>query len=58
MSETFEDIGNQITRLNDTYQKAHSQLYTGKGNVMNRLEGLRKMGITPKKQIKGDVDGD
>ena len=58
MSETFEDIGNQITRLNDTYQKAHSQLYTGKGNVMNRLEGLRKMGITPKKQIKGKVEED
>ena len=58
MSETFEDIGNQITRLNDTYQKAHSQLYTGKGNVMNRLEGLRKMGISPKKQIKGKVEED
>lgn len=58
MSETFEDIGNQITRLNDTYQKAHSQLYTGKGNVMNRLENLRKMGITPKKQIKGKVEED
>ena len=52
-SETFSDIGQQIARLNDTYQKAHSQFYSGKGNIMNRLESLKKMGITPKKQIKG-----
>mgnify|MGYP002853749898 CR=1 FL=1 len=53
MSETFEDIGTQINRLNDTYVKAQNQLYNGKGNVMNRLENLKKMGVTPKKQIKG-----
>ena len=53
MTETFEEVGNQISRLNDTYTKAHNQMYSGKGNVMNRLENLKKMGVTPKKQIKG-----
>lgn len=52
-SETFSDIGQQIARLNDAYQKAYNQFYSGKGNIMNRLESLKKMGINPKKQIKG-----
>lgn len=56
MTETFEDIGSQISRLNDTYLKAHNQMYDGKGNVMSRLENLKKMGVTPKKQIKGIED--
>ncbi len=53
MSETFEDIGNKISSLGDAYQKARNQMYVGKGNVMGRLENLRKMGLTPKKQIRG-----
>ena len=53
MTETFEDVGNQISRLNDTYTKAHNQMYSGKGNVMSRLENLKKMGVTPKKQLRG-----
>jgi len=56
LSDTFEDIGNKIGNLNDAFLKARNQLYDGKGNVMNRLESLKKMGVTPKKQIKGLED--
>ena len=56
LSDTFEDIGNKIDNLNDAFLKARNQLYDGKGNVMNRLESLKKMGVTPKKQIKGLED--
>ena len=54
---TFEDsftgIGDLITRLSGTFDKARKQLYDGTGNVMRRVESLKGLGVTPKKQIKG-----
>ena len=32
--------------------KARKQLYDGSGNVMRRVESLKGLGVTPKKQIK------
>ena len=52
-SETFLDIGANIEKLNKSFEKAKGQLYDGKGNVMRRAEGLKELGVTPKKQIKG-----
>ena len=52
-SETFSDVEAQIERLQKTFSKAKDQLYEGKGNVMRRMEGLKSLGITPKRQIKG-----
>ena len=53
---TFEDpftsIGDLLTRLSGTYDKAKKQLYDGTGNVMRRVESLKNLGVTPKKQIK------
>lgn len=51
-SDTFIDIESQIDRLNKTFGKAKGQLYDGKGNVMRRVESLKALGVTPKKQIK------
>ena len=50
--DTFTGIGDLITRLSGTYDKAKKQLYDGTGNVMRRVESLKKLGVTPKKQIK------
>lgn len=52
-SETFADVEGQIDRLQKAFSKAKDQLYEGKGNVMRRMEGLKALGITPKRQIKG-----
>lgn len=52
-SETMDSIGKSISRLTDDFQKAKNQLYDGKGNIMGRVENLKKLGLTPKKQIKG-----
>lgn len=51
--ETFEDIENIIVKLSGTFSKAKNQLYEGNGNVMRRIETLKTLGVTPKKQIKG-----
>ena len=50
--DTFLGIGDLITRLSGTFDKARKQLYDGSGNVMRRVESLKGMGVTPKKQIK------
>ena len=50
--DTFTGIGDLITRLSGTYDKAKKQLYDGTGNVMRRVESLKNLGVIPKKQIK------
>ena len=50
--DTFTSIGDLLTRLSGTYDKAKKQLYDGTGNVMRRVESLKNLGVTPKKQIK------
>ena len=50
--DTFLGIGDLITRLSGTFDKARKQLYDGSGNVMRRVESLKGLGVTPKKQIK------
>ena len=54
--DTFTGIGDLITRLSGTYDKAKKQLYDGTGNVMRRVESLKNLGVTPKKQIKALED--
>ena len=50
--DTFMGVGDLITRLSGIFDKAKKQLYDGAGNVMRRVESLKKLGVTPKKQIK------
>ena len=50
--DTFMSVGDLITRLSGTFDKAKKQLYDGTGNVMRRVEILKGLGVTPKKQIK------
>ena len=50
--DTFTGIGDLITRLSGTFDKARKQLYDGSGNVMRRVESLKGLGVTPKKQLK------
>ena len=50
--DTFTSIGDVLSRLSTTYDKAKKQLYEGSGNVMRRVESLKSLGVTPKKQFK------
>ena len=49
--ETFLKIGTGIQRLQNDYEKAHSQLSEGKGNIVRRLDNMKMLGITPKKEL-------
>ena len=50
-AETFVKLGADIDRLQQDFNKAKGQLNEGKGNIVRRLEGLKTLGISPKKQI-------
>ena len=50
-AETFVKIGTNIERLQQDFNKAKGQLNEGKGNIVRRLEGMKTLGISPKKHI-------
>ena len=52
-SESMESLEKNIGQLTSAFNKAKNQLYEGNGNIMRKVENLKKLGITPKKQIKG-----
>jgi len=52
-TETFTDLEGQLQRLTRNFEQARGQLFDGKGNVLRRIDGLRTLGVTPKKRIKG-----
>lgn len=53
--EKFDKIRTSITTLQHNTDDAYKSLATGTGNIVRRLEGLRQMGITPKKQLDGEL---
>lgn len=52
-TETFTDLEGQLQRLVRNFEQARGQLFDGKGNVLRRIDGLRALGVTPRKRIKG-----
>lgn len=58
--DAFDEIGRQLDDAANAFTQARKRLYEGNGNVMRRVDSLRKLGVTPKKQIKGlsDRSGD
>lgn len=50
-AQNFEQIGKSIRQLSTTYEKAEKQLATGKGNIVDQLEGWKKKGLTPTSEI-------
>lgn len=41
----IDDIGKQITKLNETYEKSVNNLYKGKGNLISLAEEFKDFGI-------------
>jgi DNA recombination protein RmuC len=56
--EDMEKIGEQITRTQKSYDAAMNKLSVGNGNVIRRVESMRKLGLKPKKLLPSSVVGD
>ena len=49
--EDMEKIGDSIAKTQKSYEGAMNKLSTGKGNLIRRAEGMRKLGLKPKKAL-------
>lgn len=53
--ESMDAIGHQIGKTQQAYEQAHKRLSVGKGNLIKRIDGLRKLGAKTKKTINPDL---
>ena len=51
----LEDVGKKLGAAQESYDQAFSQLSTGRGNIVNRMEELKKMGADARKQIPDKI---
>jgi DNA recombination protein RmuC len=49
--EEMEKIGDQLGKTQKSYEGAMGKLSTGRGNLIRRAEGMRKLGLKPKKGL-------
>lgn len=53
--EDMEKIGEQIGRTQKSYDAAMNKLSSGKGNLIRRVETMRKLGLKPKKLLPSSL---
>ncbi|MFA5782780.1 MAG: DNA recombination protein RmuC [Bacteroidales bacterium] len=49
--DDLEKVGKNIEQLQNTYKDAMDKLQTGKGNLVNKAETIRKLGVKTSKQL-------
>jgi DNA recombination protein RmuC len=52
----MEEINKSINKSQESYSLAMNKLSTGKGSLVARVENIRKLGLTPKKRLKAQVE--
>lgn len=50
-AESLEDVGKQLAKAGDAYEKATERLSTGRGNLVKRVETLEKLGAKTQREI-------
>ena len=56
--QDLEKVGEQLNRAVRSHEEATRKLSTGPGNVINKVEKLKKLGARANKQIENDLLGD
>ena len=51
-SESFKRVGSQLQTLNNSYENAQKQLTEGSGNILGRVENLKRLGAKATKNLK------
>lgn len=54
--DTFLTLGNQLTTVRTTYDKALGQMREGRGNLSKQMQDLMKLGVTAAKQIPENLE--
>ena len=53
---SMDKLGSQLDTAQKTYKKARDQLETGRGNLVDRVAGFDKLGVSIKQEIPNNVD--
>ncbi|MEE4256071.1 MAG: DNA recombination protein RmuC [Bacteroidales bacterium] len=53
--DDLENLGKHISRTQKTWEEAHNKLVSGRGNVIGKVEKLRKLGAKTTKSIPNDL---
>lgn len=53
--EALEDVGKNIDRAKVSYNKSYERLASGRGNVLRRVETLRKLGAKATRTLSGSA---
>lgn len=53
----LEEVGQRLDKAQDAYDKAHNKLASGRGNLVNRAETLKKLGAKTSKSLPKSVLG-
>ena len=53
--DTMQTIGQQIDKTRETYDRAFSQLYTGKGNLIKQAAEFKELGVSVQQELDEDV---
>lgn len=53
--ETLEKVGKNLQQAQENYQTAYKQLYSGCGNLVDRVEKLRQMGVKAGKRLDAQL---
>ncbi len=51
-AESFKRVGSQLQTLNNSYENAQKQLTEGSGNLLGRVENLKRLGAKATKNLK------
>lgn len=49
--DSLQEVGRHLNRSQQAYDQAFNQLKTGRGNLINRAENLRSLGVTASKSL-------
>ena len=53
--ESLDAIGNSLNKTQEAYSKARDRLQTGRGNLVKRVDDIRRLGAKTKKSISGHL---
>ncbi len=53
--ESVEDIGRNLNKTQQSFETAHKRLVSGRGNLVNQVSMLQKLGADGKKKISQDL---
>jgi len=49
--DSMDNVGTALNRARDSYDKAYSQLHTGRGNLIKQASEFKKLGVSVKTEI-------